>query len=196
MSTISPGAEDALLIIDVQNDFLPGGALAVPDGNHVIAPLNHLAKLGFGCVVATQDWHPIDHMSFVEQGGPWPPHCRQSTYGAALASALNQAPIGYVIRKGREAECDSYSAFFDNDGEKTTGLDGLLRALAVKRVFIGGLATEYCVAATARDAQRLGLKTYIIEDAVQGIARDISTTIKQLNTLGIRFIASDFIGDA
>ena len=170
MSAIIPGARDALIIVDVQNDFLPGGALAVAEGDAVIAPLNRLAALAFGCVVATRDWHPPDHVSFAAQGGPWPVHCVQASRGADFPAALDLRPVTHIVHKGTRRGRDSYSAFFDNEGEFSTGLDGLLRALGIERVVIGGLALDYCVAATARDAARLGFETLIVPDACRAVA--------------------------
>lgn len=170
MMSISPGPHDALIIVDVQNDFLPGGALEVPDGDAVIPPLNRLAALPFGCVVATQDWHPPDHISFAAQGGPWPVHCVHASAGADFPDLLDLRPVTHIIHKGTTRGRDSYSAFFDNEGETSTGLDGLLRALGIERVVIGGLALDYCVAATARDAARLGFTTIIVPDACRAVA--------------------------
>lgn len=170
MMSISPGPHDALIIVDVQNDFLPGGALAVADGDAVIPPLNRLAALPFGCVVATQDWHPPDHVSFAAQGGPWPVHCVHASAGADFPAALDLRPVTHIIHKGTTQARDSYSAFFDNEGQSSTGLDGLLRALGIERVVIGGLALDYCVAATARDAARLGFTTIIVPDACRAVS--------------------------
>lgn len=155
-------AHDALIIVDVQNDFCPGGALAVAEGDTVIPILNRLAA-HFGTVVATQDWHPETHMSFVAQGGTWPPHCVAGTPGANFHPALDREAIDLVVRKAMLAEQDAYSGF---DG---TDLAAQLRARGVQRVYIGGLALDYCVDATARDARAAGFETTVIRDATRAV---------------------------
>jgi nicotinamidase/pyrazinamidase len=155
-------AHDALIIVDVQNDFCPGGALAVADGDAVVPILNRLAA-HFGTVVATQDWHPATHSSFAAQGGPWPPHCIAGTPGAAFHPDLDRSAIDLVVRKAMLTEQDAYSGF---DG---TDLAVQLRARGVRRVFVGGLALDYCVDATARDAQAAGFETTVITDATRAV---------------------------
>ena len=155
-------AHDALIIVDVQNDFCPGGALAVANGDAVVPILNRLAPR-FGTVVATQDWHPAKHSSFVAQGGPWPPHCIADTPGAEFHPALDLAAIDLVVRKAMLTEQDAYSGF---DG---TDLAAQLHARGVRRVFVGGLALDYCVDATARDAQAAGFATTVIGDATRAV---------------------------
>ena len=155
-------ANDALIIVDVQNDFCPGGALAVADGDAVVPILNQLAPL-FGTVVATQDWHPAAHSSFAAQGGPWPPHCIADTPGAEFHPALDLAALDLVVRKALLTEQDAYSGF---DG---TDLAAQLRARGVERVFVGGLALDFCVDATARDAQAAGFETVVIADATRAV---------------------------
>ncbi len=140
---------DALLVIDVQNDFCPGGALAVPGADAVIAPLNWLMRQ-HDLVLATRDRHPEDHSSFAEQGGPWPPHCVAGTPGAELHADLDQSAIDAIVDKGQGADDEGYSGF------EGTELETLLRDRGVERVHIGGLALDYCVRATALDALRLG----------------------------------------
>jgi len=158
-------AHDALIIVDVQNDFCPGGALAVADGDAVVPILNRLAT-HFGTVVATQDWHPAAHSSFTAQGGPWPPHCIAGTPGAAFHPDLDRGALDIVVRKAMLTEQDAYSGF---DG---TDLAAQLRARGVQRVFIGGLALDYCVDATARDAQAAGFETAVISDATRAVFPD------------------------
>ena len=174
----------ALILVDIQNDFLPGGALAVPDGDQVIPVVNALQPM-FPVVVATQDWHPKNHGSFAEShegkdvfeqielnGLPqtlWPVHCVQHTEGAELAAGLNQEGIVKVFPKGTDAGIDSYSGLFDNGRRKSTGLGEWLKAEGVAEVFVCGLATDYCVKFTALDAARTGFKTYFIEDASRGV---------------------------
>ena len=177
----------ALIIIDVQNDFCPGGALAVAEGDLVTAPLNRLSSIfraREGRVIATQDWHPLDHVSFAgspesEKRGEkneserdsvlWPPHCVQGTRGADFHAGLDLAPVSMIIRKGFRLNLDSYSAFFENDRKTSTGLDGFLISLSIDSVFLGGLATDYCVFYSAMDAVSLGYKTFILGDAVRGV---------------------------
>ena len=140
---------DALIVVDVQNDFCPGGALAVPHGDAVIEPLNWLMRQ-HDLVVATRDWHPPDHSSFAEQGGPWPVHCVQDTHGAQLRSDLDRDAIDAVVDKGQDRDTEGYSGFENPD------LETLLRERGVERLHIGGLALDYCVKNTALDALRRG----------------------------------------
>ncbi|KXV25749.1 isochorismatase family protein [Gluconobacter japonicus] len=180
--------QSALIIVDVQNDFLPGGALAVPDGNEVIAPVNILSGMGFSAVIATQDWHPADHCSFTTQDGPWPAHCIATSTGADFPSALHLRPVSHIIHKGMAQDRDSYSAFFDNDHETSTGLDHLLRGLKVSHVVVCGLALDFCVAATARDAMRCGFRTDIALEACRGITSDQAPLLHDLQTQGVGLI--------
>jgi nicotinamidase/pyrazinamidase len=155
---------EALLIIDVQNDFVPGGALAVEGGDEVIGPINELARSGrYEVVVATRDWHPPDHASFVEQGGPWPAHCVQGTPGAELVAGLDRQTIHAVVDTGVERDAEGYSAF------ETGELRELLHEAQVTAVTVVGLATDYCVFHTARDALRGALRVTIPARAVRGI---------------------------
>lgn len=178
------GSTDALLVVDVQNDFMPGGALAVARGNEVVPVVNRLAA-GFEHVVLTQDWHPLDHASFAanhEGCKPfetlalpygeqmlWPVHCVQGTAGAALHAALQVTHARLVIRKGYRRDIDSYSAFVEADRKTTTGLAGYLRESGVTRVWCCGLATDFCVAWTALDARAAGFEAVVIEDACRAI---------------------------
>jgi nicotinamidase/pyrazinamidase len=172
----------ALIIVDVQVDFLPGGALAVPDGDAVIEPINALAAApGFDIVLATRDWHPADHMSFQAQGGPWPPHCVKGTPGAQLSSALDQGRIDLVIDKGTTPEAEGYSAFESDE------LRSLVRTERIVAATIVGLATDFCVLHTARDALREGLVITVERDAVRGIDADGSAeALDELAALGAR----------
>ena len=154
----------ALIVVDVQRDFLPGGALAVPDGDEVIAPINALAASGgFDAIFATRDWHPPDHLSFTDQGGIWPPHCVAGTDGAQLDPRLATDRIDVIIDKGSAREGDGYSAF-ESDELRT-----LLRTERVTAVTVTGLATDFCVLNTARDALHEGLLVTIPRKAVRGI---------------------------
>ena len=157
---------DALLAVDVQRDFEPGGALAVPDGDQVVpvlaACVQAFDRQGLP-VIASRDWHPRDHCSFESRGGPWPPHCVAGTAGAELDPALGLPERATIVSKAQSADSDAYSAF------EGTGLDALLRDRSVHRLFVGGLATEYCVLNTARDALRHGYAVVLLRDAIRAI---------------------------
>ena len=183
---------EAFLAIDVQNDFCNGGALAVPDGDAVVAPINDLMSR-FTQVVATQDWHPADHASFAAShagAAPfskidvpygeqtlWPTHCVQGTAGAAFHPEFALGRATAIIRKGWRRDVDSYSAFFENDRVTPTGLGGLLRERGVARVFVAGLATDFCVSFSALDAHRLGFEAYVVLDACRAIDLDGSRAL-------------------
>ena len=176
--------DDLLLIIDVQNDFCAGGALAVSDGDAVVPVVNRLAKR-FAHVALTQDWHPSGHSSFATShsgSAPfesidmpygrqtlWPDHCIQGTSGAAFHPQLETERAELVIRKGFRAEIDSYSAFYENDRRTPTGLAGYLRERGLRRIFLVGLATDYCVYYSALDARRLGFDTVLVEAGCRAI---------------------------
>ena len=182
--TIKPNADDVLVIVDVQYDFLPGGSLAVPDGGAVIAPINALARR-FQHVVLTQDWHPAGHASFASSHPGkkpfettqlsygtqvlWPDHCIQGTRGAEIAKELDVPMAQMIVRKGYRPAIDSYSGFMEADRTTPTGLTGYLRERGFKRVFCAGLATDFCVAWTALDARKASFETFVIEDASRGI---------------------------
>ncbi|MDJ0934527.1 MAG: bifunctional nicotinamidase/pyrazinamidase [Kiloniellales bacterium] len=181
---MTPKDDDLLLVIDVQNDFCSGGALAVPDGEAVVPVINALAAR-FGHVVLTQDWHPGGHLSFASSHAGrqpfetteldygtqvlWPDHCVQGTAGAAFHADLALPQAELVLRKGFRPAIDSYSAFFENDQTTPTGLGGYLRERGLGRVFLCGLATDFCVQFSALDARRLGFETVLVEDACRAI---------------------------
>jgi nicotinamidase/pyrazinamidase len=183
-SAISINDQDVLLAIDLQADFMPGGALAVGGGDEIVPLVNRLASR-FENVVVTQDWHPTGHASFAashEGAKPfdtkrldygdqtlWPQHCVQGTLGAAVHRDLAIDRAFLILRKGMHRDIDSYSAFVEADGKTTTGLTALLKARGVKRVFACGLATDFCVAHSALDARREGFETFVIEDACRAI---------------------------
>src|SRR5437879_6541943 len=183
-ASIKPDEASALLVIDVQNCFLPGGSLAVKEGEQVVPVINKMAK-AFSNVVMTQDWHTPGHISFasVHAGKKpfetidlpygkqvlWPDHCVQGTDGAALSKDLSIPQAELVIRKGFHKDVDSYSAFLEADGKTSTGLAGYLTARKIKRLFVAGLATDFCVAWTALDARKAGFEVYVVEDACRGI---------------------------
>lgn len=179
-----PTARDCLIVVDLQNDFLPGGALAVPDGDAIVPVVNALAAR-FATVVLTQDWHPADHTSFAAHHpgrapfetielayGPqvlWPVHCVQASRGADFAPGLSVPHAVMILRKGCSAAVDSYSAFREADRVSDTGLSAFLRARGIERVFVCGLATDFCVAWTALDARAAGFETVVVEDAARAI---------------------------
>jgi nicotinamidase/pyrazinamidase len=181
---ISPGESDALVVVDVQNCFVPGGSLAVKGGDTIVPLINRLAK-SFSNVILTQDWHTADHVSFASQHAGkkpfemtalpygeqvlWPDHCVQGTPGAELVKGLDVPHARLVLRKGFHRNVDSYSAFLEADQKTQTGLAGYLRSAGIQRVFFCGLATDYCVAWSALDARKLGFGAAVIEDACRGI---------------------------
>jgi nicotinamidase/pyrazinamidase len=184
MNGITASESDVLLVVDVQNDFCPGGALAVPRGDEVVPIVNSLG-CRFANVVLTQDWHPPDHLSFASTHpgrkayeiataayGPqvlWPDHCIQGTLGADFHKSLTIPHAGLVLRKGIHRAIDSYSAFFENDRKTPTGLVGYLRERNLTRIFLAGLAFDFCVRYSAEDATRSGFTVVVIEDACRGI---------------------------
>jgi nicotinamidase/pyrazinamidase len=184
---ISVRSDDVLLVIDAQNDFCPGGNLAVPHGDEIIPPINRLAK-HFANVVLTQDWHPAGHTSFASSHPGrkpydlieldygmqvlWPDHCVQTSFGAAFHADLAIPHAALVLRKGFHPGIDSYSAFHENDRTTSTGFAGYLRARDLKRVFVVGLAFDFCVRYSAEDAAAAGFPTFVIEDACRGIDLD------------------------
>ncbi|MDF7675026.1 nicotinamidase [Acetobacteraceae bacterium ESL0697] len=169
-----PRPGDALLIIDMQNDFLPGGALPVPGGNELIPLINKQATLGFTTVVASRDWHPENHCSFIGSGGKWPPHCVKETNGAAFAPSLLLPPGTHILSKGTYPECESYSAFKDENGT-STGLEGSLRSYSIRRVFLCGVALDYCVKASALDSVKAGFETHLLPDLTRSIGKAMDT---------------------
>jgi nicotinamidase/pyrazinamidase len=203
---------NTLIIVDVQNDFCPGGALPVPEGDRVVPVINRLQG-AFDLVVATQDWHPATHGSFavnhpgrgpgeqVELAGLpqilWPVHCVQGTPGAELHAGLERSRIARVFRKGTDPGIDSYSGFFDNGRHRATGLGEYLRGRGISEVYVCGLATDYCVKATALDAVGLGFKTHFIEDACRGVELrpgDVRRAIDELRAQGVMIVRSGEMG--
>ena len=195
----------ALIVVDIQNDFLPGGALAVPRGDETVAIANRLMPL-FPTVVLTADWHPADHSSFASQHAGkspydvvpmpygnqvlWPDHCVAGTSGADFAAGLETVRAHAVIRKGTDKNCDSYSGFLAADRKTPTGLAGYLKSRGVTTVFVCGLATDFCVAWTAQDAAVAGFKTYLIEDASRAIdaGGSLAAAMVGLETAGVGVI--------
>jgi len=159
--------DSVLVLVDIQNDFCPGGALAVREGDQVVPVANRLIPR-FPVVVTTQDWHPADHCSFKTQGGPWPPHCVQGSRGAELHPDLDQSRITFHVRKAFTRHADSYSEFAGADGQGRS-LDDLLRKHEVKRLYVVGLATDYCVRATVLDGLQHGYEVFVITDGIRAV---------------------------
>ncbi|HYV65145.1 MAG TPA: bifunctional nicotinamidase/pyrazinamidase [Myxococcales bacterium] len=198
----------ALILVDIQNDFLPGGALAVPRGDEVIPIANRLQPR-FGLVVATQDWHPPGHGSFASTrpgrkpgdlaelaGLPqvlWPDHCVQGTAGASFAPALAMNRVEAIVRKGTDPTIDSYSGFFDNGHRKATGLGDYLRGRGATDLYVLGLATDYCVKYTALDAVQLGFRTFLVQDGSRGVELskgDVAKALDEARKAGVQIMQS------
>ena len=204
---MKPGERDVLLVVDVQNDFIPGGALAVPDGDQVIAVINRIAPV-FAHVVVTQDWHTPGHASFASShpgkipfdtiGVPhgtqvlWPDHCVQNTSGAALHKDLKLPHAELIIRKGYRKQIDSYSAFLEADRTTHTGLAGYLRERGLANVYLVGLATDFCVGWSAIDARGAGFSATVIEDGCRGIdaGGSLAKAWADMNTVGVKRMQS------
>jgi nicotinamidase/pyrazinamidase len=211
-ATMATAAEDVLLIIDVQNDFIHGGALAVPGGDSIVPIVNRLVR-AFANVVVTQDWHPEGHASFAsshEGAKPfdvvtmhygdqvlWPDHCVQGDSGAELHDGLDVDSAFLILRKGVNPDVDSYSAFTEADGKTSTGLAALLRARGARRVFACGLATDFCVAYSALDARAAGFETFVIDDACRAIdaGGSLDAAWAKMNAAGVwRVQAREILG--
>ncbi len=204
---IKPGPSSALIVVDVQNCFLPGGSLAVKDGDQVIGVINRIAK-DFDNVILTQDWHTVHHVSFASSHDGkkpfeviklpygnqvlWPDHCVQGTDGAQIAKGIDIPHAELIIRKGFHNDVDSYSAFLEADKETRTGLAGYLKERKIDTVFVTGLATDFCVAWTAIDARNAGLNVYVVDDACRGI--DINGSVAKawadMTAAGVKKIES------
>ena len=199
---------NALILVDLQNDFLPGGALPVPHGDEVIPLANELQQR-FDLVVATKDWHPPDHGSFAanhpgKKPGEriildgieqilWPMHCVENTYGAEFAAAFDTSRIAHIFHKGTERNIDSYSTFFDNAHRRHTGLAHYLEKRGIKDIYLMGLALDYCVKYSALDARQLGLNTHVIVDGCRGIELepgDISRALDEMKRVGVVLMQS------
>ena len=201
-------SESALIVTDVQNDFCPGGSLSVPRGDEVAPVINRLMEL-FEVVVASQDWHPLGHISFAsthpgkspfdtirlmgEEQILWPDHCVPGTPGAEFHKDLDIRPIVLIVRKGWHKGVDSYSTFFENDHRTSTGLGSYLKGLGIRKVYLTGLAQDFCVYYSAKDALDLGFETYMIEDATRGLDQppgSLDKKMKELAGLGLRLVRS------
>jgi nicotinamidase/pyrazinamidase len=203
---------DSLILVDLQNDFMPAGSLPVPQGLLAVEAANQAQKY-FSSIIATKDWHPVDHQAFASQHAQkkpgdmiklcdvdqylWPDHCVQNTHGAQLVASLHQEKIDFVVTKGENRDVDSYSAFFDNAHHRETPLHGYLQNRGTKNLFILGVATEYCVKFTALDAQTLGYNTTVIIDGCQGLsqnAADIESTAQELRNAGVHITTMAKLG--
>ena len=198
----------ALILVDIQNDFLPGGALAVPEGDSIVPVVNRLQEK-FDLILATQDYHPVGHSSFaashtdkkpgeiIDLDGLtqilWPIHCVQGSGGAAFSENLDMSKVAKVFHKGENADIDSYSGFFDNGKRRKTGLEDYLRSKDVDTVYIVGLATDYCVKFTALDAVELGFETFVIKDATKAVnlqPGDFEKALEGMKKAGVNIVAS------
>lgn len=201
----------ALVLVDIQNDFCEGGALEVADASAIIPLANRLQRQ-FELVIATQDWHPENHTSFASNHPGhgisdvvrtdkilqilWPDHCIQNTRGAEFHHALDVSRVSKIFHKGIDSNLDSYSAFFDNEHLRATGLGDYLRQHGVEDVYVLGLATDYCVKYSALDARQLGFNTYVIEDACRGVdlaEGDVVRSLEEMRAAGVHIITSDVI---
>lgn len=199
---------NALILVDIQNDFLPGGALAVPRGDEVVPVANRLMRSElFGLVVATQDWHPKGHGSFaISHAGRcvgeiislngveqvlWPEHCVQGTRGAELSPELERGRVHHLVRKGTDPGLDSYSGFFDNGGRHATGLNEILHQAGATRLWVVGLATDYCVQATVLDARKLGFEVQVVLEGVRGVELrpgDTDRAVERMRAAGAEMV--------
>ncbi len=210
MAKIARRPGDVFLVIDVQNDFCPGGALAVPDGDQVVPTINRLMA-AFDHVLLTQDWHPRGHGSFASSHAGrqpfetvempygaqtlWPDHCIQGTVGAAFHEDLDTRRAELIVRKGFDPAIDSYSAFYENDRKTATGLSGYMKTRGFRRVFAAGLATDFCVHFSAVDAAREGFETLVIEDACRAIDLEgsLAAARQAMTEAGVRMVGADAI---
>lgn len=200
----------ALILVDLQNDFIPGGALAVSEGDKIIPIIDKLIKQDFDLIVATKDWHPADHGSFAsnhpgKKPGDrveldrlvqilWPDHCVQNTHGSEFAKGWDTNCIQMIFYKGTDKHIDSYSTFYDNGHRKSTGLGEFLTEKGIKDVYVAGLATDYCVKYSVLDAIKLGFNVYVIEDACRGVnlkPGDSQHALNEMRQLGAHMITSE-----
>lgn len=196
----------ALILVDIQNDFLPGGSLAVPEGDTIIPTVNQLQPQ-FDLVVATQDWHPSNHLSFASNHDGlkpfdmidlfgikqvlWPDHCIQGSKGSQFSETLDMNAVSAIFRKGMDPKTDSYSGFFDNGRRHHTGLSAYLKSKGIKQVYVCGLAADYCVYYTAKDAHSEGFETYFISDATKAIAQEtLDFALKDLKQHQVKIIST------
>lgn len=204
----APQTKKALIIVDIQNDFVPGGALPVKEGDQIIPLINRLLKLDFDSKVATKDWHPEDHGSFANVHGKqpgerinlneleqilWPSHCVQNSLGSQFVKELDTSKFEGIFYKGADKKIDSYSVFFDNAHKKSTGLDDFLKEKNITDIYVAGLATDYCVKYSVLDALMLGYTTHIIVDACRGVnldKNDSDRALEEMRSKGAHLINS------
>lgn len=199
----------ALLLIDVQVDFFPGGALAVKRGDRILPAISELVEMEWDLIIASKDWHPAKHHSFASTHGKkvgesvedqilWPDHCVQGTEGAEFYPGWNTDLVNYVVYKGTSKEVDSYSAFFDNDKKRDTGLHAYLQEQGVTELYCAGLATDYCVKATVLDALNLGYQVFVIQDGIEAVnlePEDGQKALKEMQEAGARLITLETLQD-
>src|SRR5215471_4981514 len=182
---------DALVLVDIQNDFCPGGALAVPEGDQIVVVVNRIAPL-FSYVAATEDWHPENHISFKEQDGPWPPHCVQGTMGAELHPALDRSGIDLIVRKGNRPDRDTFEGL-QALNESGDSLDEILKSKGVDSIYVAGLATDYCVKATVLDALKKGFRVFAVTDAMRAVnpqPGDDARALEEMKAAGADLLTS------
>jgi len=185
-------SDAALILVDIQNDFCPGGALAVKDGDKIIEPVNKLISR-FPLVISTQDWHPANHVSFTQQGGPWPPHCVQGSPGAELHADLETSKVAHYFRKASSPDKDDYSEFAGKD-DQGRNLNEVLESIGVKRLYVVGLATDYCVLETVMDGLKNGYEVYAVTDAMRAVnvdPDDGSKALRKMDSGGAHLVTSD-----
>jgi nicotinamidase-related amidase len=188
----SQSHDSALILVDIQNDFCPGGALAVNEGDQIVPIVNSLIS-EFPLVISTQDWHPANHVSFKEQGGPWPPHCVQGSRGAELHSGLRTDTVAHYFRKASSPGKDDYSEFEGQD-DRGRSLDQVLKSHGVKRLYVVGLATDYCVLETVLDGLRYGYEVYAVSDAMRAVnvrPDDGEKALQRMASAGAHIVTSD-----
>jgi nicotinamidase/pyrazinamidase len=182
----------ALILVDIQNDFCPGGALAVKEGDQIIEPVNKLISR-FPLVISTQDWHPANHISFTQQGGPWPPHCVQGSFGSELHADLDTGKIAHYFRKASSPDKDDYSEFAGKD-DQGRSLNEVVQIKGAKRLYVVGLATDYCVLETVMDGLKYGYEVYAVTDAMRAVnvAPDDGTkALRKMEAAGAHLVTSD-----
>jgi nicotinamidase/pyrazinamidase len=190
----SQSQDSALILVDIQNDFCPGGALAVNEGDRIVPTVNRLIP-EFPLVISTQDWHPANHISFEKQGGPWPPHCVQDTRGAELHPELRTGTIAHSFRKASSPGKDDYSEFEGEDAQGRS-LDELLKSLGVDKLYVVGLATDYCVLETVLDGIKYGYEVYAVTDAMRAVnvnPDDGEKALQKMATSGAHLVTSDSV---
>ena len=184
--------DSALILVDIQNDFCPGGALAVDEGDQIVSIVNSLIS-EFPLVISTQDWHPANHISFKEQGGPWPPHCVQGSRGAELHSGLRTDTVAHYLRKASSPGKDDYSEFEGKD-EQDRSLDLVLKSHGVNKLYVVGLATDYCVLETVLDGLKYGYDVYAVSDAMRAVnvsPDDGEKALQRMASAGAHIVTSD-----